>query len=161
MNIVDVLTLLISIIALLSSFYQSWKTIESQYFNELFKDKLLIDIPLARNDITINSSGEMVGSDKLFDIFDVLPRDCLYYKYIDPEFYRQLNDICVKIPIKISDIVDHKTSENDTKVKLKELDDICIEFYKLMDSKQGGFFGRFRKRSRVKFNFGNNIFKGK
>lgn len=65
-------------------------TYEQLYFDEIFKNYLIKEIPKARGYISFNNKGELIGTDKLIDTLKKLKLDSLYYSYARNDFYKKL-----------------------------------------------------------------------
>ncbi len=99
----EVASLIISIVALLSSVIVAIYdkrvdkklndiTMESLYFNELYKDLLLNKIPENRLKITINYEGKLIGGDDLVKTLKEIRRNSTYFLYTDKRFYERLKN---------------------------------------------------------------------
>jgi len=148
-NLIDVIAIIISLIALATSIYIWKKTddaqkqinntnLESVIYLDVFKDFLINKIPLARNELYIDSKGKICEYSKLIDVLLELKKSALYFNYRNSVFYKKIT----KKVSKLEDILVISTSkiflgvEKDE--KLKEIDERLIDLYQYIVR---GYFG--------------------
>lgn len=66
--------------------------LESEYFNDIYKEHLIYKIPKARGYITFDASGKLIGTDKLIEELQQLRQDSLYFHYNKRDFYNKLKE---------------------------------------------------------------------
>lgn len=99
----DIIALVVSIVSLLVStslgVYEliqnknlNRMSLESEYFDELFKKFLLVDLPKSRKKITFDANYVLVNTDELTKSLNDLRHNALYFQYTDKEFYSKLKN---------------------------------------------------------------------
>lgn len=64
--------------------------IDAIYFNEIYKDYLIKDIPESRLKIRLTRKGHISGIDNFLDVLREIRKKSLFFKYKDENFYREL-----------------------------------------------------------------------
>ena len=64
--------------------------IDAIYFNEIYKDYLIKDIPESRLKIRLTRKGHISGIDDFLDVLREIRKKSLFFKYKDENFYREL-----------------------------------------------------------------------
>ncbi len=103
-------------------------SLESSYFNDLYKDYLLIDLPKHRKVITFSYQGKLIGTEDLLNGLKDIRENSLYYYYTDKHFYdklkacvQDLEDYITITEDKVISGVDQFEVHNDITNKIKEL----------------------------------------
>ena len=102
MPIVDVFTLVLSVLAIIvsiwsaiASYHQMQRgqriSLEADYFSDIFKDYLLNRIPNAWRKITF-SDGEIIQDDDLTNVLVELGKKSQYFMFSDNDFYLELKE---------------------------------------------------------------------
>lgn len=65
-------------------------SLESEYFDSLFKDFLLKKIPSTRIKIQFNSEGKLIDTEEFVSVLNEIRKDSLYFIYTDKDFYNEL-----------------------------------------------------------------------
>lgn len=95
----------IAIVVALYTFYMesyhnkrsSKASLMSEYFNDIYKDRLISGIPLASSEIEYLNNGKINGVSKLCEEINNLLKKSSYFKYIDLSFYNELKNIIVEL----------------------------------------------------------------
>lgn len=110
-------------------------TMSSSYFNDLYKDILILKIPEAREKISFTTQGKLVGSDALVGILNDIINKSLYFFYTDKDFYNQLKK-------KTQDLEDYLLQAEDKTIHgeaqtavFNEIANKISELYNLMNKK--------------------------
>lgn len=110
-------------------------SLETSYFNKLYKDYLLIDLPKHRKLITFNYEGKLIGTEDLIAGLKKIREDSLYYFYTDQKFYNQLKK-CVQDLEDYILITEDRFVDNMDQVDVhNEITDKIKDIYKVMCSK--------------------------
>lgn len=99
----DIAAFILSIISLIASvlvaFYEIYEnrklnniSLEAEYFDSLFKDYLLKEIPIKRKKIRFDMDSKLADADELIDVLNSIRHNSLYFQYADKEFYNNLKD---------------------------------------------------------------------
>ena len=67
--------------------------LEAIYFNEIYKDALVYEIPRSRQKLFVNKSGQLEGDEDLISVLKKLRLNSLYFKYTNNEFYKKLKGL--------------------------------------------------------------------
>lgn len=65
-------------------------SLESEYFDSLFKDFLLKKIPSTRIKIQFNSEGNLIDTEEFVSVLNEIRKNSLYFIYTDKDFYNEL-----------------------------------------------------------------------
>lgn len=126
--IISILSLIASITIALFQFFQNRKnnrlSIEAEYFDEIFKEFLLKDLPKNRKIITFGIDYKLKNTSELIESLNNLRHDTLYFQYTDKEFYKQLKDA-------LSDLEDYIIDSQNKEMIGEEQ----VEFYVTMQEK--------------------------
>lgn len=99
--VLAIIAIIISVISLISTYHQNRKvlsiTLKSDYYKRIFDAHLLSDIPIARDYIRFNDSGQIRDFDLLVDEIVRVWKDAAYFKYSDSIFYTELKKRCNSI----------------------------------------------------------------
>lgn len=112
-SVLSVLAIVVSIIAIIMQWYNSWKSrkinLEAEYFSKIYQEYLVEKVPKARLMICYNNC-ILGGVDELIQVLNDMRRDSLFFKYQDAKFYQnickelqKLEDKLVKKSGKMSD----------------------------------------------------------
>lgn len=103
MELSDVLSIIAIIVAALCVFYEIYSSkkinkvnLESKYYEKIFDEILLYEIPKARN-YFVHIGGKLEGTNKLQQAMISLRKKSLFFKYKDLEFYVELSGMCMDI----------------------------------------------------------------
>lgn len=72
-------------------------TLMSEYFNDIYKDKLISEIPLASSEIQYLNNGKINGVSKLCEEINNILIKSSYFKYVDLTFYNELKEIIIEL----------------------------------------------------------------
>ena len=126
--IISILSLIASITIALFQFFQNRKnnrlSIEAEYFDEIFKEFLLKDLPKNRKIITFGIDYKLKNTSELIESLNNLRHDTLYFQYTDKEFYKQLKDA-------LSDLEDYIIDSQNKEMIGEEQ----VEFYVTMQER--------------------------
>lgn len=99
--IVSIAAILISVlVAILQGTHDSKInriTLESLYHQEIYKDYLINQIPIARRYLSFGSDGTLRDVDKLCSVLQRMVYDSLYFLYSDRAFYTTLQEKCLEL----------------------------------------------------------------
>ena len=148
-NLIDFITIVISLIALGCSIYIWKKTdntqklmnnvnLESVIYLEIFKDFLIKTIPTARNEIYIDIDGKICEYTKLIDVLIDLKKQAIYFNYRYLSFYEELVLKANEIENIIVEATSKKFVSIEKEKKLKEIDDKIMQLYEHIIK---GYFG--------------------
>ena len=100
-NILSFIAIVVSIISLINSTSISKKvaekTLNTRFFNEIYSDKIVFDLPKALTSINTDDpflSSNCEAADEL--VYEILHRS-LFYKYFDEPFYEEVKEILVAL----------------------------------------------------------------
>lgn len=65
-------------------------SIESEYFDYLFKELLLKEIPKSRAQISFDMNSQLINTEALITTLNQIRHSALYFQYTDREFFNQL-----------------------------------------------------------------------
>lgn len=65
-------------------------SLESEYFDSLFKDFLLNKIPLTRSTIKFDMNSKLVGTEEFINVLKDMRHNSLYFQYTDVSFFDEL-----------------------------------------------------------------------
>ena len=88
------LALLVSITTAINDHFRNWQinrtNLEATYFDEIYKDHLIYDIPKARRHMRFNPENKLVDTEKFIDELNAVRKDSLYFCYTDAHFYHSV-----------------------------------------------------------------------
>lgn len=91
--VISIISLIISIIIAVKQYNMSRKSLESEYFNDIYKKHLIKNIPNARKYVRFDE-GKLVDIQDMLSVLNDIRNDSLYYLYNDKEFYLKLKAAC-------------------------------------------------------------------
>lgn len=99
--VLSILSLISSIVMVIFQVKKSKKlndiTLESNYFDYLYRDLLVLKIPSARVKMTFNSESHLVGTEEILSVITEIRHKSMYFQYADKAFYdnlkRKLEDL--------------------------------------------------------------------
>ncbi len=113
----------------------SIKNLETIYFNAIFKNILIYDIPKAQRKIYVNESGIIQDDKDFIKLLNKIRNKSLYFKYTDKDFYdklvknlQDLEDFIINRSN--TPIVDRNNFLKSVNDKVEELYKLLIEYYK-------------------------------
>lgn len=63
--------------------------LESRYYDEIYKEYLIMKIPEARNKLVFNNN-KILGADTLIDVLNEMRRNSIFFKFHNKKFYDSL-----------------------------------------------------------------------
>lgn len=99
-NIVSVIALGISIIAIVQDRSGEKKSREFEIFKETYQAHLVQKLPLARAGVKVTQTGEITGTEELIEELQRIRKDSLYFSYADKDFYENLKKKLWQMPKK-------------------------------------------------------------
>lgn len=137
-----VLSVLSFVVSIILAIYEIKKakdlndiTLESVYFDDLYKEILVKRIPNSRAKMTFDSNYHLIGTDDLIDNIKELRKNSLYFQYADKKFYEKLKS-------KLFDIEDYIIKMEDKQVFGEEQ----IEFYNTVHNKLSDIYSLMLKK---------------
>lgn len=92
--VISIISLLISTGLAIYKIYDTKKMdkakMETEYFDSLYKDYLLIKLPKARAKMLFGQDYKLIGSQELTQLLNDIRQDSLYFMYSDSIFYNDL-----------------------------------------------------------------------
>ena len=92
--IISIISLLLSIIITFCEIRENRKindiSLESEYFDYLFKELLLKEIPKSRAKISFNMNSNLINTEDLVSTLNDIRHSALYFQYTDTEFFNNL-----------------------------------------------------------------------
>ncbi len=64
--------------------------LEAEYFSDIYKEHLIVNIPNARRYITFDMNGKLIGTNDMIQLLQKIMQDSYYYFYKDKVFYDKL-----------------------------------------------------------------------
>lgn len=109
-------------------------TLEAEYFDFLFKESMLRQIPLSRAKLVFDGNGKLTGTDELIDVLNSIRKDSIYFQYTDSNFYEKLKkqlqsieDLLDKTADKIVVAEDQTKFFNELKKHIEILYDLMLK----------------------------------
>ncbi len=143
--VLDILAFVVSIIAIILSiiaiYFENKNVrinINSVYFNEIFEESILRDLPLSRRMVRFDENNRLIDTDPMLEVLRKIRKDSLFFMYYRKDFY----DILCK---KLQEIEDYiiTTEEidfygNDQIYVFNNIDALLREFYCIIESEYTG-----------------------
>lgn len=137
--IVSIVALLVSVIVVVYDKKVDKKlndiSLESTYFNDLYKDFLLKDLPQNRLKITINFEGKLVGGNDLVNTLNEIRKSSTYFLYTDKEFYDELKKCTQDLEDYILSAEDKSLVGEDQTEVFNDISSKISKIYKVMTEK--------------------------
>lgn len=138
-DIIATLALLISIVVAISEFLSNKKTnvsnLNAYYFNEIYREHLIKYIPSARNYISFNRNGNVVGHEHMIEEMKKIQRDSLYYKYTDSNYFEKLKKAAQAIENYLINCHGQTYIGEEQVDFYKKLTELLEELYKILNKK--------------------------
>lgn len=106
------------------------------YHQDIYKNYLIKEIPVARRYLTFDNDGRLANIDKLCSCLRGITFDSLYFLYAAPSYYHMLQEKCgmledylVECSQKPHSKEITKQIENEIQIKIKEIYDIIEDKY--------------------------------
>jgi hypothetical protein len=113
-------------------------TLEAEYFDFLFKELLLKQIPLSRVRLVFDGNGKLTGADDLIEVLSSMRKNSIYFQYTNPKFYKKLKKQLQGIEDLLEETVDKKLIAEDQTIFFNELKEKMEFLYNLMRKKYLG-----------------------
>lgn len=131
------INIIISLIALILSFVtfknnkkMSQKTLNKKFFDDIFSDYILYNIPKKIWDIDFDRKNIKEHCDELNSIINELIEKSMFYQYFEEDFYKKIIDVLVKIDEKLVQSPTNKSSEKTIEKFKKDLNNLVKDLYK-------------------------------
>lgn len=120
--ILSILAGIFSIISLIFTYKQSNKhnslNLESRYFEKIFDTYLITKIPQSRKYIRYDhTTNKLVDINKMIDVLGYMKNDSLYFKYSNPDFYKDLVDLILNLEDFICECSNYAQVDTDKQAK--------------------------------------------
>lgn len=146
MDTSDVISLIFSTISLiLSTLIFLWETkrdkdineinLESEYFNDIYKEYLIKEIPNSRKYIYITREGKVNDYIRLCNTLKNMRNSSLYYYYQDKKFYDNLKNKLNEIEVFLVDTQNKTYMGEEQTVFFNDLQKKLTELYSLVKNK--------------------------
>ncbi len=111
-------------------------SLESEYFDSLFKDFLLKKIPITRTKIRFDINSKLVDTDEFIDVLNEMRHNALYFLYTDKKFFNKLKN-------SLQDLEDYNSGDKviageEQTDFFKTIQDKLVDIYDIMLNKYKG-----------------------
>ncbi len=113
-------------------------TLEAEYFDFLFKESMLRQIPLSRAKLVFDGNGKLTGTDDLIEVLNSMRRNSIYFQYTDGTFYEKLKKQLQGIEDLLDETADKNVVAEDQTKFFNELKENIETLYDLMLKKYLG-----------------------
>lgn len=156
--ITALITIYFSVIQHLRETKLNQTNLESIYFNDMYKEILIKELPVGFKYVHIDKNGVLKNTDKLISSLKKIWQESVYYQYNDEQFYTELKSKCQEIEDFLLNSQENPLLEENQKIFKLKIEEGLKEIYQIVNSK---FLGT--KKSRIifsKISFSNkNIFR--
>lgn len=130
-----IMSSVLAVVEVIQAKKQNKNSLNAYYFNEIYRNHLIKDIPNARNRLSINYEGRIVGYDELIKEMKTIQRDSLYYKYSDKKYFAKLKTAAQNIEDYIARNADKKFEGEEQTDFLNNLYKMIEELYRVINEK--------------------------
>lgn len=109
--------------------------LESVYFNDIYKEILIKDIPVGLRYIHISQEGIISNTDKLTESLQKIFQVSVYYQYNDENFYNELKSKCQEIEDYILESQQRPLLETDRSVFNSKIQRETKKLYQIVNTK--------------------------
>ena len=124
----SILALCISIAVAMGEYFYTKRfnriNLDAQYYDEIYKEFLMVELPKARMNLQRLSDGEIIGTNEMRKVLRSMRKKSICFKYYNEKFYKKMVDLLQKLEDQLVLI--------DEKVDLKEYIGFKLKVEKLM-----------------------------
>lgn len=131
-NIVSVIALIISIGVPLVEHFSNKRinsiSIDSHYYNEIYEQYLLVEIPEKRLKLERKPTGDVVGCTEFLDMLRDIRKKSLCFKFVNEDFYKILYVHIQNLEDELT-MMPEKMDEEEFIADLRKIDGIIYDIY--------------------------------